>query len=275
MHRALIYLIFLTFWPIFAHGPDDGVLEKLTEKIKTFPENAKFYLQRALINERHQDWKACEKDLLKAQTLEADLTDFNYFLGRVAMGQAQDQKAIDYFDKSLQQKPKDFEILFAKGRAYFSLKKYSLAAESFDQAFQNPEDPQPNHVIERVKAHLLTDATDPNAITQILEEAVQQFGPLLMLQIELYNVLYKNGKYEQALSALDQILENVSRKEKWLIEKARCYISSKQNAPAAKNLKEVDRIFESMPSSIKKRKLIAALIQETEILHKQLESLND
>ena len=133
MHRVLIYLIFLSFWPVFAHGPDDGILKKLTEEIAVTPENAKLYLKRALINERHQDWKACEEDLLKAQTLEVALTDFNYFLGRVAMGQAQNQKAIEYFDKSLQQKPKDFEILFAKGRAYFSLKKLIVKTSFYEK----------------------------------------------------------------------------------------------------------------------------------------------
>ncbi|MCH2204978.1 MAG: tetratricopeptide repeat protein [Lentisphaerales bacterium] len=263
-------MIFLTLCTVFAHGPDDGVLEKLTQQIKASPENAKLYLQRALINERHEDWKACEEDLLKAQTLQADLTDFNYFMGRVAMGQAKDQRAIEYFDKSLKQNPKDFEILFAKGRAYFSLKKYSLAAASFDQAFENPKDPLPNHVIERVQAHQLASSSNVAAITQIIRQALEQFGPLLMLQIELYNLQYKSGKYTHALLTLDQILENVSRKEKWLIEKARCYIALKQNEKAAENLKTVDQIFEKMPKVIKKRKLISDLIQQADKLKSEL-----
>ena len=274
MHRTLFYLIFSLFFTIFAHGPVDDLIKVKSKEISQQPQNARLYLERALLNEQHEDWDACEKDLLQARKLKNDLTDFDYFLGRIKLAQANDLKAIDYFDKSLKHKPHNFEILFDKGRAYFSLKKYALAAQAFDLAFKHPDNLQPNHVIERVQAHQLGNTSNFQEINQAIQQGLDKFGPVLILQIEQYQLCKKHKQFSKGLLVLDEILKNVSRKEKWLIEKARCYIFLNQFKEAKNALIKAEAIFADMPASIKKRKIVAVLIQDYEKLSNTLKIKN-
>lgn len=247
---------------------DDLITAKSKEILKT--PTAKLYLERALLNEQHEDWAACKKDLLQAQTLNQQLTDFDYFLGRIELAQAHEELAIEHFQKSLKLSPQNFDAVFSIGRAYFSLKDYESAAQYFDQAIKHMKDAQPHHILEQFQAHQLSTDRSLQKLIQILENGLNKFGHVLTLQIELYNTLYDAKEYQRALGACDKVLANVTRKERWYIEKVKCYIALDEKTKAILELQKALDIFEKMPTRIKNRKLVKSLIEEAAALKEEL-----
>ena len=274
MKRFLIYLLFLPILPVFSHGPMEDLIKAKTEEIEKNPTNARLVMERAMLNVQHKNWLDAKSDLQKAESMDPDLIDFNFMYGSIAASRAKDIVAIDYYNKSLAKNPNNFSVLFAKGRAHVSLKEYSLAAKAFDKAFETKHDFQPNHVIEKIQAHQQAGNQNFEEIYEMNKSALDKFGKILALEIELYNLCFKFQKYPQAISALDAIIESVSHKEKWYVEKARCYILTNQKENATQALDEAKKIFAKIPAAIKKRKLIAKLISEASELEKKLIKLD-
>lgn len=251
----------------------EDLIKAKTEEIEKNPQSARLVMERAMLNVQHKNWLDAKSDLQKAESLDPDLIDYNFMYGSIAASRAKDVVAIDYYDKSLAKNPNNFSVLFAKGRAYVSLKEYPPAAKTFDKAFGVEHDFQPNHVIERIQAHQLAGNQDFDKMYEINKSALEKFGKILALEIELYNLCFKFQKYSEAIKALDAILLTVTRKEKWYVEKAKCYIFLEQPDKAKEQLEVASKIFAKMPRTIKKRKLIANLISEASELEEKLKEL--
>ncbi|MCM8535601.1 MAG: hypothetical protein NE334_06665 [Lentisphaeraceae bacterium] len=270
MHRTALFISFLLSASLLAHGPVDDLITAKSKEILENP-SAKLYLERALLNEQHEDWPECKKDLLQAQNLNRELTDFDYFYGRIELAQAHDEVAIKYFQKSLKKSPQNIDAIFSIGRAYFSLKDYQSASEYFDQAIKQMKDVQPHHILEQFQAHQLSNETPLPKLVEILESGLKKFGQALTLQIELYKTLYDAKEYQLALEACDDVLNNVTRKERWYIEKVKCYIGLNDKEKAKNELKKAFDIFVQMPKRIKARKLVKSLIDEATKLKDELD----
>lgn len=123
--------------------------------------------------------------------------------------------------------------------------------------------PQPKHYIGIAEAFLRADSTDYPTALQWLHKGHQQFGFDIVLKEKEVALLVKSAQYNQAILAIDEILNHFQRQEKWLFKKAEIHEKAGKIEAARINYKNTLTAIEQLPRRLQMTKRILVLEANT------------
>jgi tetratricopeptide (TPR) repeat protein len=224
---AVLTLIALTAFPLWAHEGLHEQIEAITLKIRKDPKNAGLYLQRGELHRLHTEYKLAQLDYDKAEKLDRSLP-VDYARGRMFVAAKQPALAKKHLDKFLAKNPTHSEALLMRARALVALERANDAIADYDSAIEHASRPTPDLYHERAKVIASTGATD-NALRG-LDEGIARLGPLVSLQRKAIELELSAGRYDRALARLDTIADQSPRKEYYLADRGE--ILEKAGRPA-------------------------------------------
>jgi tetratricopeptide (TPR) repeat protein len=273
MCKIFILILILFSVSLWAHGDMDDAIIAKDKAIADNPQSAKLYFERAVLYEIHLEYDKALLDINQAEKLQSDLADYNFQRGRVLLSAEKPAKALIALNKSMKNKTtKDFaEAYVLRGRAHAKLKDFQAACADFDQAVKLSEALRPSVAVEQVKAHLNNPASSKVLALRHLDLALKRIGPSLTLYNEKLQILEQQKMYSEAAEVSGEILKIVTRRESWLITRARFYIKAEKKDKAIQDLKDCLADIEKLPEIVKNRKINQKIYNKAKELLESIE----
>jgi tetratricopeptide (TPR) repeat protein len=273
MFKIFIAISILFSVSLWAHGDmDDAIIEK-DKAIAANPKSAKLYFERAVLYEIHLDYDKALLDINQAEKLQADFADYNFQRGRVLLSAEKPAEALIALNKSMKNQPtKSFaEAYVLRGRAHTKLKGFKAACSDFDKAVELSEELRPGIAVEQVNAHLNNPVSSKSTALSHLDKAIKRIGPSLTLYNVKLQILEQQEMYSEAAEVSGEILKIVTRRETWLITRARYYIKADKAEKAVQDLKDCLADIEKLPEIVKKRKINQKIYKKAKELLESIE----
>jgi predicted Zn-dependent protease len=261
-----------TLAPTLSRGHADLLLqiEELSKTIEKEPNNPELYVRRAELNRSHLAWDTAAADLDKARELDPayDLVDF--MRGRLLFDSGWPLSAKACLDQYLTRKPNDAGALIARAHVLTHLQLRLDAAKDFTRAIACSPEPGPELFIERAQA---LGAAGPEYLAEALsglDDGVKRLGPLVTLQLFAIDLELKQGKFDGAISRLDQVAEKSPRKESWLARRGEILIEAGRPAEAKRTFESALAAMEKLPPA---RRNVPAMLELQRRIRSHLEKL--
>lgn len=237
--------------PVLAHDDPHDSIEEITLQIQQDPNNAELYLKRGELHRVSFHWDLALADFDRVVQLDPDHETVDFHRGRLLLEAGQFQSAKVAVDQFLSAHPNHIEGLIVRGRILRRLGQPLEAAQDYARALSLAPNPTPVLFIER--AETLTEAGEEYvaAAVQGLDEGIQKLGPLILLQSLAIDLEVKRQHYDAALIRIDQVLTEVSRKEKWLTRRGEVLESAARPEEARVAYADALKAIESLPSRLR------------------------
>ncbi len=237
--------------PVLAHDDPHNSIEEITLQIQQVPNNAELYLKRGALHRINSHWDLALADFDRVVELDPDHETVDFHRGRLLLEAGQFQPAKVAIDQFLRAYPNHIQGLIVRGRVLRKLGQPLEAAQDYARALSLAPNPTPVLFIERAEA--LTEAGEEyvDAAVQGLDEGIQKLGPLILLQSLAIDLEVKRQHYDAALIRIDQVLTEVSRKEKWLTWRGEVLESAGRPEEARVAYADALKAIEALPSRIR------------------------
>ncbi|MEO0468444.1 MAG: tetratricopeptide repeat protein [Bacteroidota bacterium] len=182
--------------------PDyNGALADLTRVIRAYPDSARAYAHRAMIQQRMGRQIKASEDLDKALALQPELALVYLCKGRFHQGQNEFTPSMENYNQAIQLDRNYADAYLARGGLYTQLEEEGEALNDFNQAIRN--DPSMAEAYElRADLHKLQGRTS---------RAIADYTKVLEFEPENADAFYKRGfmyslqkSYPRAISDLEQ-----------------------------------------------------------------------
>jgi tetratricopeptide (TPR) repeat protein len=212
-------LLIITATPVYAHGLTHDRLQTLDHAIAHSPKEPALYLNRGRI---YQDSGLWDDALLNyAQALQID-TDFNeaiYWQGKAYFQKGDYKKAEITLQKYLSREfhaPAGHRSI---AKVYSRLGDNLKAAEHYDQAINNDQNPSPQIYLERTRTLLKIDPIPVKRINSGLVDAINRHGQIVTFLDLLIDLNIKTANYQEAIVWLEKLPTNLKNTPLWLTRK--------------------------------------------------------
>lgn len=225
--RALVLLLVLPMIEMgAAHVGADLRIDKYNKLIAQQPNNARFYLMRAELHRENKHWRQALADYDQAKSLTDDDVlgqEIRFCLGRMYLQSERPVQAIEQLQALIADTPQYIRAHVNLARAYYQLQQFNMAAERMDEYLRLLKTPSPDAYIER--AHMLSALGDKANRRNVkgLEQAIEQFGPIVSIIDKLIDLHVEQGDAEQALARLQQLPQRLQTTPLWTKKKADLY----------------------------------------------------
>ncbi len=214
--RAIVLLVLPA--PADGHGTQHHLMEVVDEKIKSSPEDAGLWYQRAILHLEHEDTGQAISDLEKAEYLSPGKLP-TYLLKAQALtleGKLTDAKsAIDAQILRFPEQSRGYalraRILLKTGAPQNGLMDYRIALAKSPAA-------EPD-LIHEVSTAMAANGAVEEAI-EVLDAGIQRLGAIPSLTIKLLETEVQVGRYDAALSRVNKFQQSASRPEPWMAKRA-------------------------------------------------------
>ncbi len=237
--------------PVLAHDDPHDSIEEITLQIQQDPNNAELYLKRGELHRISSHWDLALADFDRVVELDPDHETVDFHRGRLLLEAGQFQPAKVAIDQFLSAYPNHIQGLIVRGRVLRKLGQPLDAAQDYARALSLAPNPTPVLFIER--AETLTEAGEEyvDAAVQGLDEGIQKLGPLILLQSLAIDLEVKRQRYDAALIRIDQVLIEMSRKEKWLTWRGEVLESAGRPEEARVAYADALKAIEALPSRLR------------------------
>lgn len=216
-------LYVLSALPTFAHGPVHESIIRLTKEIEAAPDSAQLYLQRGQFYQVDEDFDNAFSDYTQAKVLAPNLRIIDLQFAKLFAAYNYPISGLIYVNQYLTHQPQNLDGLMSRAAIYTQLGKDSLAVLDFEYAIAQAQHPVPEYYLDISKAVLAADSTNFEDAIKWLHKGEQTLGFNIVLRSHSIDLALLQNDYEQAIGYVDQILEKMKRKEKWLLKKAEIY----------------------------------------------------
>ena len=211
---VIAMLTLLTATVLAAHEGLHEQIVEVTRQLMREPKNARLYLRRGELYRLHGEWKSALADYRRAESLDPHLEEVKLGRGRLYYEAKKPTLAKLWLDRFLAVNPDHADALVTRGRILVILRHRLAAVKDYSRAIDLLDRPKPEYYIERAST-LVAEGRGNEALKGI-EEGIKKLGPIVTLQLFAIDLELSGGRYDAALSRLDQISSQSPRKENWL-----------------------------------------------------------
>ncbi len=218
---TLFYVLLTSL--VCAHGPIHESIIRLTKEIEASPDSAGLYLQRGQFYQIDEDFDKAFADFTKARDLAPGFDIIDLHFAKLFAANNYPSSALIYVNQYLSNQSENLNGLMSRAAIYTQLGQDSLAVLDFEYAIAQARNPVPEYYLDISKAVLAADSTNFDDAIKWLQKGEQTIGFNIVLRSYSIDLAVLQKDYNQAFTYIDQILEKMKRKEKWLIKKAEIY----------------------------------------------------
>ena len=213
----------------------DGLHEQIiavTKRIAIEPNNANLYLKRAELYRLHGEWKNSEKDFDRAEKLNPNLAFVDLGRGKLWLDAKRFSPAKLALERFLTKEPNSFEGLLTLARISSKLRESENAVKYFTQAIAlSPKD---SAEIYLERSQTLAESGKLDEALGGLDEGIERFGGLVVLQNAAIDLEVKRRRYDAALTRLDKLAVTMPRKESFLLKRGEILLRAGEKCEARK-----------------------------------------
>jgi tetratricopeptide (TPR) repeat protein len=234
-----------------AHGELLIRIATLTRQIQAATNNpAQLYLQRAEVHREHKDWDAAASDYDCAARLDHNLFAVDYCRAVMLADAGKFEAALTMFGKAIERSPAEGLAFIGRARVLAELGQRQAAIADFRKGISLLSEPDPNFFLELAQTQIAGTLT--NEALQSLDDGIQKFGPVLLLQAYALDLELRRGNNESALARLDTILEHAPRKESWLARRGDILLAAGQPSEARTAYEDALKATETLPPPLQR-----------------------
>lgn len=243
----------------FGHGDTHERIETLNALLKTDPGHVDYLLERADIHRRHRNFDEALDDLNSAKVLAPTNDTVFYLIGLTLFERGDFDAAENALHTFIGRSPSNLRGHLAIAKVYTQQNRHVHAAREYELVISHQSTPNPDHYIARARSYM--DAGTPHLMQALqgLEEGIALIGPLITFRRLAIEIEIAQGNYQSAIDRVDSILQDVDRKETWLVKKANILSSIGMNQEATQTFLLAERAIQALPNRNKKSPAVRAL----------------
>lgn len=239
-------VIFITAWMMdvaaaHAHEHVNVQVVRLDAKIQKNPQDVTLYLERALLLRREGQYARALADLAQAQKLDPQRREIVLEKGLTlyAKGEARAAEALisEYLASGLPS-AKAFEV---RGAIREQRKQFVEARDDYANALKLRPDPD----LFLARGRMDEALGHGEDAVRGYEEGLRLLSGAVVLRLALVRVEHKQGHYDRAIAAIDEILPSLVFKADWLLLRAEQHAAAARPAKARQDREEALREAET------------------------------
>lgn len=264
---AVFALFFAYPQPAAAHGSLHEQIVAVTKEIKKDSKNPALYLKRAELYRLHGEWENSEKDYDRAEKLNPNLAIVDFGRGKLRLDAKRFSAAKLALERFLAKEPNSFEAVLTFARVLSKLNQTENAVKYFTQAISLSPADSAEIYLER--AQTLAAAGKIEEALRGLDEGIERFGGLVVLQIAAIDLEVKRRRYDAALARLDKLAEPMPRKESFLLKRGEILLKAGKKCEARKAFTESLNAIETLSDFRKSVRAVQTMKTDLQKLLKQ------
>ncbi|MEE9355691.1 MAG: hypothetical protein V3U75_08905 [Methylococcaceae bacterium] len=241
--RVSILVVILCFFStaLNAHGLIDDRLHDLLHEIENHPDDHKLYIKRGRIYLDSEQLILAKESFDQAAKLNSSDYESLYWQGMVLFRQGDLNKSLDKLKIYLQKVPNSPAGHKAMAEAMTASGSHSLAANHYDLAIHNDNNPPPQLFIDRLQTQLKIILLPKERIEAGILQGINHHGEIVNFVEAMIDFKIKTHQYEHAIAWFNKLPEKLRDTPKWINKRADVEILS-GNRQKALNLYQYNLI---------------------------------
>ncbi|MBX3396854.1 MAG: hypothetical protein KF841_15970 [Phycisphaerae bacterium] len=202
--------------PIHAHPGAHHDIERVTKLLEAQPDDVERLIERAHFYRLDYQPQAALADLAHARKLAPDRPDIPFHVGMVYLDLARHADADAEFSIAIKSGLTTSRAHAARARARTAMKDFELALADYARAIEI--EPSLELYAERGALHVQLNRLDDAAAGY--QEAIKRLGNAPILSQTLIDVEIRRGRYDAALTLIDEECNRAALKADWLLLRA-------------------------------------------------------
>lgn len=229
------------------HGDTHEQIEVLSALLKQNPDHVASLLERADIYRKHRDFDEALEDLNRVRSLSPTSSAVHYLTGLTLLEHGKFNEAETALQIYIGRSPSSPRGHLALAKVYTQQKRHLDAAQAYELAIENQSTPTPDYYLARAYAYKEAGKPYLSQALEGLEEGIALMGPLVTFQRLAIDIEIVQGNHQSAIDRVDTILQDVDRKETWLVRKAKVLSSIGRKEEAKQQFLLAERSIELLP----------------------------
>lgn len=222
-------------------------LAELSAQIMDQPQNPVLFFERGEIHRARREYEKALADYKVAEKLDPDMFVIDLARGRTLYEYGRSEDSLPALDRFLACLPNDGEANLICAQVLTSLGFHWEADEKFAKAMTLLERRLPDHYLEWAQCRERFGAGGIPAALDILNQGIDEFGPIVSLQLPALELELKIGRTDEALHRVDQLIAISHRKEIWLFRKGQILANANRPLEAAELIRQTLEAIQRLP----------------------------
>ena len=253
----ILILFLLISFSAQAHEGHEKKIKMYTKQIQKNPLNPENYYLRGVQYQSHGDFEEARSDFFKVLSLKSEHKYVDFNLALLYLDQNVLDTAMVYANNYLKKSPEDFKAYHLRGQVLNKNKKYQKASEAYKQAIQKSKNPTIELYYSLSENY--KDAGDFAEARQSLLKGMEDIGPILPLRESLINLEVTTKNWVNAHCLIDDIIDEMNRKEVWYVLKADVFSLQGEDEDARKYYLMAQEAIDRLKPNLKRKKNIKNL----------------
>lgn len=249
--KVLIWLVLCigVTHPARGHGDAHGMIQAVTEELKTRPKDPDLYYRRGELFRRHAEWDLAWADYERAERFGGKMEILDLSRGLLLAEAKWGHSALGYLDRYLAVESNSIPALSTRARVHLSFTNRSAAIQDFSTAIARTSDPRPELYLERAQVLMSTTPPDFAEALKGIEQGLEKLGPVVTLQLQAIDLELRLEKTNAAIARLDSIISQSPRKETWQARRGEILMQAQRWSESSASFKESLASLRSLPAS--------------------------
>ena len=206
----------------YAHGSLHEAIERKSRHIAENPGDALLLFERGLLYQEHKEAGKALADFHKVLQLEPAYYICHLPLSQLYLEKGLVRKALFHINALLALEPGNPFAYETRASVYQMMGKDGLAVADLRNAIalKNDDAIRPEDYFRLSDGILRASPGSYGEAITALEEGLQQLGNIISIQSRIVSLEIESHRCGEAVKRIDQIMEPLARKEKWLAQKA-------------------------------------------------------
>jgi tetratricopeptide (TPR) repeat protein len=271
-----VTLLVASLTTVLAHGPLHGQISELDAQLEQQPANAELLLRRADLHRLDGNAAAAMADLTAVEKITPVPDGLWWVRGRLLVEQQRPEAALVDLNRWLERHPRHEGALTVRARVREQAQDFAGAVVDYTHAIAAADNPGPDLFLARARVQRQQGPEHFEAALCGLDEGIARLGNLVTLQLEAIDLERALARTEAALTRLDTLIQQATRKESWFARRAELLDHANRSAEAQQAWKQTlesclalsprlrqKRATQELEQRVR-RNLSAALIAEVE-----------
>jgi predicted Zn-dependent protease len=244
-----------------AHGDEHIAIDRITMQIAAQPGNIDLYLRRAELQRQHHAFEAADTDYARALAIDPTHVEARWMRARSRLEGGQPEPALAALNDLLASNGSHVAALVTRARTHAKLEHYAESAADYAEAIRLLPDPQPDYVMEWVRAQQLA-GIDRAARKKSIDQVIARFGHVPVLEEAALSLEIDMGDWDAALARLERRAASAPRREYWTFRRAQLLKTARRDVEAAASFEQCIRDIDALPPSIGKSAAMVVLARD-------------
>ncbi len=263
--RALALCLIAASWLpglAFGHGAIDQRIRALTAQIERSPGDGALYFQLAEANYEHEDWAAADDALTAAEKFAPGRFPTDLVRGKILLAARVGKDAKAALDRFLAAHPGDAQALLSRARAWALLGKDEPCLADYRAALAATSRPEPDLFQEAADAMAVRHRPDEAVL--VLDSGIKKLGPIPALVLRATTLEAAAGRFDAALSRMDEMEKSAPRPEPWMAKRAALLDQAGRATAARAAWEALGKHLAALPNSERESHAMSMLAVQTQ-----------